>query len=265
MKKLLVDNLLVDNMVDFTVGQQVLVPDREYPANGSVGGTIQWLFDGPDGVKQCTVVLPVGRVRVYNCTDLLQYNVEDDFYGEVNRCMVPGCHGTKLGKTEFCSPCYTACRNCGFKKFTVEDRKHKFIMMQASRQFGVELVTASDTERDETSDDDKALVPKKRKVLFFPHMHPHMYPHTQAQAASVPSAELAQPVPVRSVSASVRQDRAKLRVEKQSAKPVSQGLSIPWVSSHACTHLLPTLMSTLLSALFVRSLFRIHRATAASC
>ena len=87
MKNLLVDNLLVDNMVDFTVGQQVLVPDREYPANGSVGGTIQWLFDGPDGVKQCTVVLPVGRVRVYNCTDLLQYNVEDDFYGEVNRCI----------------------------------------------------------------------------------------------------------------------------------------------------------------------------------
>ena len=122
-------------MVDFTVGQQVLVPDREYPANGSVGGTIQWIFDGPDGVKQCTVVLPVGRVRVYNCTDLLQYNVEDDFYGEVNRCMVPGCHGTKQGKIEFCSPCYTAYRNCGFKKFTVEERKHKFIMMQASRQF----------------------------------------------------------------------------------------------------------------------------------
>jgi hypothetical protein len=105
-------------------------------------------------------------------------------------------------------------------------------------------------------------VTKKRKVLFFPHMHPHiMYPHTQAQA---------QPVSVPSVvSASVRQDRAKLRVEKQSAKPVSQGLSFPWVSSHACTHLLPTLMSTLLStllsALFVRTLVRIHRARAASC
>ena len=262
MKKLLVDNLLVDNMVDFTVGQQVLVPDREYPVNGSVGGTIQWLFDGPDGVKQCTVVLPVGRVRVYNCTDLLQYNVEDDFYGEVNRCMVPGCRGTKKGTVEFCAPCYKAYRNCGFKKLTAERRKQQFIVWQASRLFGVELLTGSDTESDETSDDAPVPVTKKRKVLFFPHMHPHiMYPHTQAQA---------QPVSVPSVvSASVRQDRAKLRVEKQSAKPVSQGLSFPWVSSHACTHLLPTLMSTLLStllsALFVRTLVRIHRARAASC
>ena len=233
MKKLLVDNLLVDNMVDFTVGQQVLVPDREYPVNGSVGGTIQWLFDGPDGVKQCTVSLPLGRVCVYNCTDLLQYNVEDDFYGEVNRCMVPGCRGTKKGTVEFCAPCYKAYRNCGFKKLTAEQRKQQFIVWQASRLFGVELLTGSDTESDETSDD--APVTKKRKVLFFPHMHPHIHNrHTQAQA---------QPVSVPSVvSASVkrrqRQDRAKLRMEKQSAKPVSQGLSFPWVSSHACTHLL---------------------------
>ena len=142
--------------------------------------------------------------------------------------MVPGCRGTKKGTVEFCAPCYKAYRNCGFKKLTAERRKQQFIIWQASRLFNVELATGSDTESDETSDD--APVTKKRKVLFFPHMHPHiMYPHTQAQA---------QPVPVRSVvSASYRQDRAKLRVEKQSAKPVSQGLSFPWVSSHMHAHI----------------------------
>ena len=53
------------DMDHIVVGGKVLVRDAELHAGGFVGGTVSCVYTGPGGEKLCNVVIPSGRVRVY--------------------------------------------------------------------------------------------------------------------------------------------------------------------------------------------------------
>ena len=155
-------------MDHIVVGGKVLVRDAELHAEGFVGATVSCVYTGPGGEKLCNVVIPSGRVRVYQFADVLPYNIGEDLHvdGEdINRCIIPGCSAKQSKKTDFCHDCQHAYKNYGYKNLpggTVHDkraaRRNHFIVNRAQKMgvYGVEdpadeedtVTEASDSEAD---------------------------------------------------------------------------------------------------------------------